>query len=439
MRSALNEHTEGSESNLAADRKIPAFASGAAILVCAVIVCALTLNRSFYDQISRDIFFALTLAGCTIVFLSVRPLREFPQAVGITLVLVGMQFAILKVPFKILPASALLGLSSLFLLAVRGIGLGGHGAGRERQLLYDAFVPPLLFLLLGYFGSGPLALTFRLHPKTLDLFLYSFDQSLGVQLSFKVGQVVLSSHLLTRIMLGVYYMLPLAIMFTYARLLVRDRTLAMTAFLAFLIAGPVGVVFYNLIPGCGPGCLMGGKYPFEMFSTQQLRQMPLQSLLEGGARNAFPSLHLGWALLALWHTECLSRRARIAMAIFFVGTVFATLGLGEHYFVDLVAAFPFALMIQAACALKIPIANPRRMVPLVAGFGLMVGWVAVLRWGLPVVWISRVLPWLLVAGTIAVTLILQARLRAPLFEAISEATSEATSDLLSSDRSVGKS
>jgi len=244
-----------------------------------------------------------------------------------------------------------------------------------------------------------------------------------VQLSFKVGQVVLSSHLLTRTMLVVYYLLPLAIMFTYARLLVRDRTLAMTAFLAFVIAGPVGVVFYNLIPGCGPGCLMGGKYPFEMFSSQQLRQMPLQPLLEGGARNAFPSLHLGWALLALWYSECLSLRARLAMAIFFVGTVFATLGLGEHYFVDLVAAFPFVLMIQAACAMKIPISNAHRMLPLVTGVALMGGWVVLLRWGLALVWISPVwinpvIPWLMVVGTIAATLIMQARLRSSLFDSV---------------------
>jgi hypothetical protein len=385
------------------------------------MACALTLNRSFQHQIAVDIFFSLTLAGCTIVFLSVRPLREFPQVIGVAVVLVGLQLIFLKAPLRALPAAALLGLSSLLLLAVRRIGSGGNI--KERQLLYDSLVPPLLFLLLGYFGSGPLALTFRLHPKTLDLFLYSFDQSLGVQLSFKVGQVVLASRWLTRSMLGVYYLLPLVIMFTYARLLVRDRTLAMMAFLAFAIAGPVGVVFYNLIPGCGPGCFMRGGYPFEVLSTQQLRQLPLQPLLEGGARNAFPSLHLGWALLALWYSERLSLWTRIAMAIFFVGTVFATLGLGEHYFVDLVAAFPFALMIQAACALKVPISSARRIVALVTGVGLMMVWVLLLRWGLladwgELIWVSPVIPWLLVAGTIFVSLWLQVQLRPLLFDPV---------------------
>jgi hypothetical protein len=37
-----------------------------------------------------------------------------------------------------------------------------------------------------------------------------------------------------------------------------------------------------------------------------------------------------------------------------MGTVLATLGLGGHYFIDLVAAFPFGLMIHAGCALHLP-------------------------------------------------------------------------------------
>lgn len=395
-----------------ADRRLRAVA----LTLALALVIALTLSRNFYDQLANNIFFSLTVAGCTLVFLSVRPLRELSQVIGMGLVLESLQLSVLKVPLKALPASALLGLGSLLLLAVRRI----WSSDEDRQLLQDSIVPPVLFLLLGYFSSGPLALTFRLHPKTFDLFLYSFDQSLGVQLSFKVGQVVLASHFLTRTMVGAYYLLPLAIMFTYARLLVRDRTLAMIAFLAFLIAGPVGVVFYNLIPGCGPGCLTGGKYPFEMLSTEQLRQLPLRPLLEGGARNAFPSLHLGWALLTLWYSERLSLAMRVAMAIFFIGTVFATLGLGEHYFIDLVAAFPFALMIQAACALNVPIFNARRAVPLLAGLGLMFGWVVLLRWGLAVAWINPVVPWLFVAVTIFSTVVLQARLRGVLFEPVNQ-------------------
>jgi hypothetical protein len=77
--------------------------------VC-VLVCAATLSRGFAGQIAHDVFFSLTLAGCAIVLLS---------------------------------------------------------AGSEDSVArFD--MPPLLLVLLGYFASGPLEMTIRLHPRTLD-------------------------------------------------------------------------------------------------------------------------------------------------------------------------------------------------------------------------------------------------------------------------------
>jgi hypothetical protein len=231
----------------------------------------------------------------------------------------------------------------------------------------------------------------------------------------------LSSRLLTRVVLGAYYVLPLVIMFTYARQLVRNRNLAMIAFLAFVIAGPLGVVFYNQVPAGGPGNLFGSKFPFDPMTTEQVRQLPLQALRIGGARNAFPSLHLAWALLAWWYTEGFSRGTKIVFLVFLAGTVISTMATGEHYFVDLVAAFPFALMIYAACALNVPISNPRRLVPLAAAVLMLLAWMVLLRWGLPLVWISPIIPWLLIAGTISATVLLQAGLRRLLFNPVDRA------------------
>lgn len=390
-----------------------------AIVVALVVV--VTINQKFADQVARDNFFSLTLAGCAIIFLSVRCWREFPQAVGAGAVLLGLQMFILRPPFRVLTAFALLGLGSWLLLAVRRIWSSGNND--DRVLLQDATLPPFLFLLLGYFGSGPLVMTARLHPKTLDWFLYSFDQSLGTQLSFRFGQIVLPSRLLTRATLGVYYALPIAIMFTYARQLLRDRNLAMTAFLAFVVAGPLGVVFYNLVPAGGPANLFGSKFPFDPLTTEQLRRLPIAALTVGGPRNAFPSLHLAWALLIAWYAEGLSQWTKIVFFVFVLGTVGSTLALGEHYFIDLVTAFPFALMIQAACALNVSLSDSRRSIPLLTSALLMVAWMVLLRWGLPLVWISPVVPWLLVAATITATLWLQARLRPLLFQPVEGAPS----------------
>ncbi len=380
---------------------------GVALAVLCLLVCGVALSRGFAVQIGRDVFFSLTLGGCSIVLLSVCPLRRFPLAVGAGLALGSLQVLVLKTPLRASVACGLLGLGSLFLLAAMRI----LSRGKDLQLLQDATLPPLLLVLLGYFGSGPLEWTGRLQPRTLDLFLYSFEQSLGVQLSFKVGQIVLASHLLTRAVVGMYYVLPLAIMFTYARQLVRNRSLAMAAFLAFAVTGPLGVVFYNLVPAGGPRNLFGSGYPFHPLTAEQFRRLPIEVLTIGGPRNAFPSLHLGWALLTWWYAEGLSRWAKLTIFFFLVGTVISTLGLGEHYFIDLVTAFPFALMIQAACTLNIPLSNVHRMTPLAAGLAMMVGWMVLLRWGLPLFWINPILPWSAMAGTVVLTVFLQARLR----------------------------
>lgn len=89
-----------------------------------------------------------------------------------------------------------------------------------------------------------------------------------------------------------------------------------------------------------------------------------------------------------------------ASFIFLVGTVIATLGLGEHYFIDLATAFPFALMIHAVCTLNVPLSNARRAIPQMAGVGTMVGWMVLLRWGLPMFWIRPVVTWSMIAGTV---------------------------------------
>jgi hypothetical protein len=160
-----------------------------AITIVFVLVCAVTLSRGFDGQIAHDVFFSLTLTGCAIVLLSACSFRAFLLAVGAGLACCILQMRVLKTPLGASTAVGLLGLGSLFILIVARIQ-----TDENRELPQDATLPPLLLVLLGYFGSGPLEMTIRLQPRTLDWFLYSFDQSLGAQLSFKAGQIVLSSR-----------------------------------------------------------------------------------------------------------------------------------------------------------------------------------------------------------------------------------------------------
>jgi hypothetical protein len=374
------------------EKVVPLLGTGLLI----IIGVALSLNRSIYNRTAADLFFSLTLAGTAIVFFHVRPLKEVVQLVVATGLLLLLQILMLKVSLTTAPALALLGVASLGLLASRRI----WSANEERRLLHYAFVPSLLFVLLGYASSTLLVITGRLHPMTLDLFLNNFDASLGRQPSFEVGQFVLRSRWLTRIALVFYFALPIPVMLIYAKQLARKESAAMAAFLGFLVVGPIGVVVYNLLPACGPVYLFGSNFPFEPLSNRQVKEMLVHPVLMSGVRNAFPSLHVAWALLACWYAEGLSNWTKIFVLLFLAGTVFATLGLGEHYFIDLVAALPFALMIQSACALQIPWLDRRRWAPFLAGLLWVLGWVVLLRMSLPIMWFSPLIPWTLIATTV---------------------------------------
>jgi hypothetical protein len=373
-----------------------------------VIVAALALNRNFYNQSAADLFFSITLACTSIVFFYVRPLAEALHVLVVATLLVVLQLTALRMPPRIAPALALWGVSSLALLGWRRIC---SGDAEDRRLLHYAFLPPLLLVLLGYVGSVWLAITDRLHPKTFDMFLYNFDASMGMQPSFKAGQFVLPARWLTRIALLFYFALPVPVMLVYAQQLVRRRSTALIVFLGFFIAGPVAVVFYNLLPACGPIYLFGSRFPFAPLTTLQAKEMPVQPVLVSGLRNAFPSLHLAWAVLACWYAAGLSRWTKLFLLIFLAGTTLATLGLGEHYFIDLIAAFPFALMIRAGCALHTPRRDRRRLMPLLSGTLLLLGWVALLRFGLKIVWVSKLVPWTLVGCTIVSCLALNMKLQ----------------------------
>jgi hypothetical protein len=95
--------------------------------------------------------------------------------------------------------------------------------------------------------------------------------------------------------------------------------------------------------------------------------------------------------------------------VFVVFTVFATLGSGEHYFIDLVVGFPFALFVYGLCAFPLGWRQERKAA-FGLGLGLTLGWFAALRVGVKLFWLSPILPWLACLVTVAAVLILQHKL-----------------------------
>lgn len=93
-----------------------------------------------------------------------------------------------------------------------------------------------------------------------------------------------------------------------------------------------------------------------------------------------PSLHFAWVLMLLWWTRGQRAWLRISAASFLILTALATLGLGEHYVLDLVVAVPFTVFTVAVVAAVLP-GNGILWTPLGAGLGLFGLWLALLRFG----------------------------------------------------------
>jgi hypothetical protein len=133
-----------------------------------------------------------------------------------------------------------------------------------------------------------------------------------------------------------------------------------------------------------------------------------------GPRNAIPSLHMAWVLLVWWASRGLASWIR-AVALAFVGfTILATMGIGEHHFVDLVVAFPFALMVLAGCSYTVPLANAKRLAALLWGTLAMATWFTMLCFAGKFFWISAMIPWTFVVATVGVTVLLEARMQSAL-------------------------
>ena len=87
------------------------------------------------------------------------------------------------------------------------------------------------------------------------------------------------------------------------------------------------------------------------------------------------------------------------------------MGIGEHYFVDLVVAFPFALMVQALCLYPLRFKYGERRVAFLFGAFANLAWMALISFATPFLWISPVIPWTLVMATFSISSLLMHRLQ----------------------------
>jgi len=200
-----------------------------------------------------------------------------------------------------------------------------NGDPRARQNAQIALLLPLFAVATIEANYGIAHLT----PHLLDAALLRLD--------FGIGGAIRSWTLANPMRLAAanffYGALPLAVAAGIAFANGRDRgQLLRAACVAAILAVPC----YFLAPAVGPAH-MGERL---------------------AARNCMPSMHLAWALL-VWFNVRRPWLRRCALA-FVVLTALSTLATGEHYVVDLIAALPFAWVVQQLTVRKWPLRFPAR-------------------------------------------------------------------------------
>ncbi len=178
-----------------------------------------------------------------------------------------------------------------------------------------------------------------LRPLKLDLYVYCLDGTLGFQPSFVIGRVVEQHFWLKMILAFTYGSCSLAMLSVLAAYLrCRSRSEVLVAMKAFALNLFAALPIYLLIPVCGP------KFAFPGFPSSVLQQVSPHAMAIWAPPNGVPSVHFSTALLVAW----LARHwfwGRILGPAYVVLTAVVTLGSGQHYLFDLIAAVPYAFLI----------------------------------------------------------------------------------------------
>lgn len=387
------------------------------VLTC-ILLAAVGLEAILHLDFKQP-FIGYGLGGAFLLFLAARPglVRvALVTGIGVSGVVTTVWSHYQGIPTLLVQVMGPLGVASLVVMSCAILW-----RGRELEpAVYRALLPGavLTFLTLG--AQYSLNMASLLHAKTFDLYAYAFDGALGFQPSFVLGRLLNTNTWLFPAVKVSYEGIVLAMAALYAGFMAR-REKPLWELIELLFApAMVGYLFFSVFPVCGPHYAFAVDFPNAYLPYRMLHRLALESIpvLPAFPRNAVPSLHLTWALLIWLNTRGLSRWARAAAAGLALATVFDTLATGEHYLFDLIVSLPFTLWMQACMVRTVKFRARERWLPAGVGCAMFLGWLAIGRFGVHWMLISRYLIWTLAAASSAGSLVWAMKLPAMIPEMI---------------------
>lgn len=201
-----------------------------------------------------------------------------------------------------------------------------------------------LLLLGGVLASASDMKSLGWLNPTYDAAIFNMDQHLLVRIPSIAMHAADSVPRLYAVVFFVYSSVP-AIIAIFDVLSSRRRGLSMT--LIFSVSGYVGSLCYHVVPSAGPPFLVPGYYR-SVWATRRVLISATSVLKAGPPRNCMPSLHAAWAYLLLVNLRFVRRPiGRLVIGTAALLTILAALTAGQHWFVDLIVALPFAVSVDA--------------------------------------------------------------------------------------------
>lgn len=308
------------------------------------------LFHEIVDNTTRNWYWVGAVLPANLVALSVAPNRRERLRILAIATLVAVGCAVLSYAFLGLKDAIYVGAKFCAIFGVLAVASQWRQPGGVERLLVVVMFSTYLAIRLSY-----LPLTDILRTDTLDLYPFAFDKSLGFDVAAWLFYFYHNSHIVSAILNAAYVLVLLLPLSLYAAQNYRTDHGVSPMLRVFILATSLGFFCYFIFPACGPVYLFG---PLGMHLALSGSPHPVPLL--GCWRNGVPSVHFAIVLLMTINVPRSLRSVKFAFIGYCILTFMSTLGTGEHYFADLVAALPFVCAVQSfSLWLNAPRANRR--------------------------------------------------------------------------------
>lgn len=330
---------------------------------------------------------SFTLIGSFVIYMASKPMKREIFIV----ILLGILFKIVYEstigvsPYfgsNVISFLGFIGASSILVLLLTSI----------RKNDFFVFLVATFFPFITVIVGFILPITNTLSPVIFDAHLLAVSTILDIEPSFYFGRILSKHPLLWNYSTILYYALPLPVALLCSAHLTKNRGEVYRLLSLFGAMSIIGFCIYMVCPATGPIYSFHEHFPHSTPDIFNTLKDNIHYNNVSAPRNAMPSLHFSTALLVYWNTTNMQKFYRVLAQLFLVGTGFIILGLGEHYFIDIIVAFPFSLIFQAtATCIAYQLYNNTSYFIIIMSIALVSCWLILLRF-----WIYPLINWSLI-------------------------------------------